>query len=409
MTVRLARRMEDLRASDIREMLKFTQSPDVISFAGGLPAPECFPVEELKEVSLRLLERSGRQAMQYSTTEGHLPLRRWIAARMRQRDGAAVTPEQILITSGSQQGLDLSGKLFLDEGDVVFCESPTYLAAISALQAFRPCFVAVPTDDDGMIIEELEQRLQANPRAKLIYVIPDFQNPTGRSWSLERRRHFMEVVGQFRVPVIEDCPYVELRFEGEGMPSLKSLDRDGLVVALGTFSKIFCPGMRIGWLAAVPHLFDKYVILKQSADLHTSTVSQMQIASYLDTHDIDANITRIREVYRRRRDVMVAALERELPEGVRFTRPKGGLFLWVELPRNLSARDLLVRCIERDVVFVPGGSFFPNGGGEHTFRLNFSNMPEDRIVEGIHRLAVAIREFFVGQHAVAPRAAAAAG
>jgi len=407
MMVRLARRMEDLRASDIREMLKFTQAPEVISFAGGLPAPECFPVEELKEASIRLLQQAGRQAMQYSTTEGHLPLRRWIAARMRQRDGVDVKPDQILVTSGSQQGLDLSGKLFLDEGDVVFCESPTYLAAISALQAFRPCFVAVPTDDDGMVIEELEQRLRGNPRAKLIYVIPDFQNPTGRTWSFERRRRLVELVRRFRVPVVEDCPYVELRYEGEPIPSLMSLDRDGLVVALGTFSKIFCPGMRIGWLAAAPHLFEKYVILKQSADLHTSTVSQMQIATYLETCDIDANITRIREIYHRRRDVMVAALERELPAGVRFTRPKGGMFLWVELPRHLSARDLLVTCIERQVVFVPGGSFFPNGGGEHTFRLNFSNMPEERIVEGIQRLAVAIREFLARRPAFEPRAAAA--
>ena len=392
MALTFARRMDSLKASDIREILKVTQRPEMISFAGGLPAPEFFPVEEMKVVAVRILTEGGCQALQYSTTEGHLPLRRQIADRMNARMATSVSPEDILITSGSQQGLDLMGKILLDDGDVVLCESPTYLGAINALQAYRPNFVEIPTDVDGMVISELEKQLARNRRVKLIYVIPDFQNPSGRTWSLARREHFMEVVRRWQVPVIEDNPYGDLRFEGASLPPLKRLDEEGLVVFLGTFSKIFCPGMRIGWLAAHRAIFEKVVMVKQGADLHTSTVSQMQIATYMEMYDLDANIARIREAYRKRRDAMVAAMEREFPAEVAFTRPQGGLFLWVELPSHLNARTLLQRSLERNVAFVPGGSFFPTGGKEHFFRLNYSNMPEDRIREGIARLGAVLRE-----------------
>lgn len=392
MEERFARRMDGLRASEIRELLKMTQRPEVISLAGGLPAPELFPVEELKVVALRVLEEQGAAAMQYSTTEGHPPLRAWIARRMTERLGAPTRPEEVLVTAGSQQAIDLTGKLFLDEGDVVLCESPTYLGALSALRAYQPRFVEVPTDADGMIPAELERRLAELRRVKLVYVVPDFQNPSGRTWSLERRRRFLEVVGRYGVTVVEDCPYGEVRFEGEPIPPLKSMDGAGQVVFLGTFSKIFCPGFRIGWAAAPRPLLDRYVLAKQGSDLHTSTRSQMEIATYLSMFDIDANLRRIRDVYRARRDAMVGALERELPAEARFTRPLGGLFCWVELPPAVDARTLLERCLARGVAFVPGGSFFPNGGHENTLRLNFSNMPEERIAEGVRRLGAALRE-----------------
>jgi 2-aminoadipate transaminase len=392
MATTLARRMSDLRASEIREILKLTQRPGVISFAGGLPAPELFPVEEMKALTLDVLTRDGRRALQYATTEGHRPLREKIAGRMRTRLGAPASAEEILITCGSQQGLDLTGKVLLDEGDAVLCESPTYLGAINALRVFGPRFVEVETDDDGMLVQDLERKLSAEPRAKLIYVVPDFQNPTGRCWSLERRQQVMEVATRHRVVVIEDAPYTELRYSGDPLPPLKSLDRLGLVVYLGTFSKTFCPGLRIGWVAAPRDLYEKYVLVKQSADLHTSTLSQWQLARYLELYDLDAHVEGLRAVYRSRRDAMLAALERELPPGVRFTRPAGGLFVWVELPEEISARDVLAKCLERDVAFVPGGSFFPNGGHENTLRLNFSSMPEDRIGEGIQRLAAVLRE-----------------
>jgi len=407
MAVRFARRMDEVRASEIRELLKLTQRPEVISFAGGLPAPESFPVEALAEVTGRVLRQHGAQALQYSPTEGYPQLRRWIADHMNGTFATAVSADEVLITSGSQQGLDLSGKLFLDEGDVVLCESPTYIGAISALRSYRPRFVEVATDDDGMVPEALDAALAREEAARLVYVIPDFQNPTGRTWSLARRNAFMEIVRRHRIPVIEDCPYAEVRFEGAPLPPIKALDIDGLVIFLGTFSKIFCPGMRIGWLAAARPIVEKYVLVKQGADLQTATLAQMQVAAYVEDRDIDRNVERACAIYRPRRDAMIRALEREMPGGVRFTRPSGGLFLWVELPEQVNARELLAACLEHEVAFVPGGSFFPNGGHENTMRLNFSNMPEERIAEGVRRLGVVLREL-VGRADADPLTAAEA-
>ncbi|HMM36708.1 MAG TPA: PLP-dependent aminotransferase family protein [Thermoanaerobaculia bacterium] len=390
MTTRFARRMEALKASEIREILKVTQRPEVISFAGGLPAPELFPVRRLAAATQEVFEEEGTRALQYSTTEGHPPLRRKIAERMSASWGAQVTPEQVLVTSGSQQGLDLTGKLFLDEGDVVLCESPTYLGALSAWNVMRPRWVEVATDDDGMDPAALESKLRAHPNAKAIYVIPTFQNPSGRTWSLERRRRFMEVVERHDVWVVEDNPYGELRLEGESVPSLKSFDTKGRVVALGTFSKVFCPGLRIAWVAADLSVIEKLVILKQGADLQTATLSQLQVNRYLEENDLDADIAKIVPVYRERRDAMLSALEQEMPPGVRWTRPQGGLFLWMTLPANLNARTLLDECVRHNVAFVPGGAFFPNGGNENTLRLNYSNMPIERIREGVKRLAASV-------------------
>ncbi len=390
MTTRFARRMEALKASEIREILKVTQRPEVISFAGGLPAPELFPVRRLAAATQQVFEEEGTRALQYSTTEGHPPLRRKIAERMKASWGTVVTPEQVLVTSGSQQGLDLTGKLFLDEGDVVLCESPTYLGALSAWNVMRPRWVEVATDDDGMDPTALEAKLRAHPNAKAIYVIPTFQNPSGRTWSLERRRRFMEVVERHDVWVVEDNPYGELRLEGESVPSLKSFDTKGRVVALGTFSKVFCPGLRIAWVAAELSVIEKLVILKQGADLQTATLSQLQVNRYLEENDLDADIAKIIPVYRERRDAMLSALEKEMPPGVRWTRPQGGLFLWMTLPANLNARTLLDECVRQNVAFVPGGAFFPNGGNENTLRLNYSNMPIERIREGVKRLAASV-------------------
>ena len=391
MTFRLANRMHKLRASDIREILRDTQRPTVISFAGGLPGASTFPVEELKAVALEVLEKEGAQALQYSTSEGHPVLREQIARRMRERQGAVVSADEILVTAGSQQGLDLVAKAFLEPGDEVLCESPTYLGFIQAAQVFEPAFVEVPTDDLGMRIEALEGALSRCCRPRLIYVVPDFQNPSGRCWSPERRRGLLEVAHRHGVPVVEDAPYAEIRFEGEALPSLKALDAHDQVIQLGTFSKIFCPGLRLAWIAAPGEILQRLVLVKQAADLHTATLNQMLLVGYLTRYDINAAIERIRDVYRRRRDAMTAALEREMPAGTRFTRPRGGLFIWVELPEEVSARRLLARCLERDVAFVPGDCFFPAGGHANTLRLNFSNMPEERIAEGIARLGEALR------------------
>ena len=385
-TLRFASRMQDLRASDIREILKVTQQPDVISFGGGLPASELLPAAEMAELARDVLSDDGVRALQYAPTEGLQLFRELIADRMRRLWGLGCLADEVLVVSGSQQALDLTGKVFLDEGDVVLCESPTYLGAIGAFRAYRPTFVEVPTDDDGMVPAELEARLSSLDRAKLIYVVPDFQNPSGRRWSIERRRKLAELASRFGVPVIEDAPYAELCFEGKPLPPVASFDDACTVVYLGTASKILSPGMRLGWVVADSDIVRRYVLAKQGVDLHTSSLVQLIAARFMLEHDLDAHISRLRDVYRKRRDAMLAALEEHFPKDVNFTRPGGGLFLWVELPQELDARWLLERALEERVAFVPGESFFPGGGHENTLRLNFSAMPEDRIAEGIRRL-----------------------
>ena len=384
--LRFASRMQDLRASDIREILKVTQQPEVISFAGGLPASELLPARQMAELARDILEHDGVRALQYAPTEGLDVLRGLIADRLREIWGLQRSIDEVLVVSGSQQALDLTGKVFLDEGDVVLCESPTYLGAIGAFRAYRPRFVEVPTDDDGMVPAELESRLASLDRVKLIYVVPDFQNPSGRRWSVDRRRRLAELADRFDVPVIEDAPYAELCYEGEPIPPIAVSHDSCLVLYLGTVSKILSPGMRLGWVVADRDLIRRYVLAKQGVDLHTSSLVQLLAARFILDHDLDAHIARLRDVYRRRRDAMLSALEASFPPEVTFTRPAGGLFLWVELPQGLDARRLLERAIDERVAFVPGECFFPDGGHENTLRLNFSAMPEERITEGIRRL-----------------------
>lgn len=393
MAVKFADRMDNLQASEIRELLKLTEKPEIISFAGGLPAPELFPVEEMKKVAVKVLEEGGQQALQYAATEGFGPLRDVIANRMNEKFNTKVSADEILITSGSQQGLDFSGKIFLNEDDVVLCESPSYLGALNAFKSYGPKFIEVPTDENGMIMEELEKILETTENVKMMYVIPDFQNPTGRTWPLERRKKFMEIVNKFEIPVLEDNPYGELRFEGEILPSLKSMDEKGLIIFLGSFSKIFCPGFRIGWVAAEKEILEKYIMIKQSADLQTSTIGQREVAKFMELYDLDAHVEKIKDVYRVRRDLMLNTMKAEFPEVLKFTYPEGGLFTWVELPKGIDAKDVMAECIKSNVAFVPGGSFFPNGGKDNTFRLNYSNMSDERIVDGIKRLAKVLRDF----------------
>jgi 2-aminoadipate transaminase len=391
--LKLARRMDNLRASEIRELLKLTQRPEVISFAGGLPAAELFPTQEMAEVTRLIMEREGASALQYSSTEGDPDLRRKIAARMNARQGTHVEADDILITSGSQQGLEFTGKVLIDEGDAVLCESPTYVGALNAFRAYCPRFIAVETDDDGMVPQAVERALRDNPNAKFIYAIPDFQNPSGRTWSLARRRALLEIAAAHEIAVLEDCPYADLRFEGEPLPALKALDEHDLVIFLGSFSKIFCPGLRTAWLAAPQALRSKYVLVKQGADLHTGTLVQRQVATYIEQYDLDANIARLCAVYRERRDTMLRCLEQELPAEVTFTRPEGGLFLWVTFPAHANARELLEVCVKANVAFVPGGAFYCEPGHENTARLNFSYCGPARIEEGCRRFGKAVREF----------------
>lgn len=391
MSLRYADRMNNIKASEIRELLKLTQRPEVISFAGGLPAPELFPIEEMKKAAIKVLDQKGAAALQYGPTEGYNPLREKIAKRMAKVKVNA-TIDNILITSGSQQGLDFVARVFINPGDVVICESPTYLGAINAFKAYEPRFVEVATDDEGMILEDLEKALKENENAKFIYVIPDFQNPSGKTWSIERRKGLVELANKYNVAIVEDNPYGELRFEGEILPSLQYFDTEGRVIFLGTFSKILTPGVRLGWICAHPEVLTKFIMVKQGADLQSATTAQMEVDQLLEDYDIEEHIEKIKAVYKKRKDLMIKTMEEEFPEGVTWTNPQGGLFTWVVLPEHLNAREIAVKALEKNVAYVPGGAFFPNGGHENTFRMNYSNMPEDKIVEGIKRLGEVLRE-----------------
>ena len=390
---RYAQRTQRMGSSAIRELLKLTEEPDIISFGGGMPAPEVFPVDAVTEACQRVLTEQGARALQYGATEGYLPLREMIA-RHTARYGIGVTPDNILITSGSQQALDLIGKVFINRGDRILVEAPTYLGALQAWNAYGAEYVTVPMDKDGMVTDAIEQALRVGP--KFIYVLPNFQNPTGVTLSLERRQKLVEMAEAYGVPIIEDDPYGQLRYEGEHLPSVVDLDDtyrsnngksySGNVIYLSTFSKILAPGIRLAWVIAPPQVIRKLTQAKQGADLHTSTFNQIVAHEVSKGGFLDQHIRLIRKVYSERRNIMLGAMDRYFPPGVDWTQPKGGLFLWGTMPEYLKSAEVLKRAIQEKVAFVPGMSFFPNGGGENTMRLNFSYASPENIQAGIARL-----------------------
>ena len=383
---------QTLQASDIAELLALTEKPEVISFAGGLPAPELFPIEEMKKVDEAIYNEEGRKAVQYGTTEGYVPLREKICKRMKDKFFVDCKPEDVVVTTGSQQALFILAQILVDKDQTILMESPSYMGAIMAFDPVGPKYTEVPTDDQGIVPEELEKILAADDSIRMIYVIPEFQNPTGITWPVERRKAFMDIVNKYDVVVLEDDPYGEIRYDIEKLPSLKSMDTQGKVVFLGSFSKIFMPGLRLGWIVANPEIIDKFVKFKQAVDLGTSTFGQRQAAYFLKMFDMEAHIAKITALYAKRRDLMYQSMEKYFPEGVTFTYPKGGLFTWVTLPEGMDAKELMPKCLAKDVAYVPGGIFYPNGGNANHFRLNYSNMPEDRIVEGIKRLGDVLKE-----------------
>ena len=386
-----AERMDRVKASDVREILKIAGCPEIISFAGGLPAPELFPVEKIREATEQVLDACAGTALQYCASSGYARLRQQIAERMEKKVGAKMDPANILPTCGSQQGLDFCARLFVNPGDVVLMESPSYLGAINAFEICQPNFVSVPTDDEGMIMEELEKTLETVKNVKMIYVIPDFQNPSGRTWSLERRKKFMEIVSRYEIPVVEDNPYGELRYRGEYLPCLKSMDTKGLVIYMGTFSKILAPGYRIGWMCADGEVYEKLELLMSAAALQASTINMMIISRFMEIADLDEHVDRIRECYKHRCEVMMQAMAEYFPPEAKYTVPEGGLFTWVELPDYIDTKAMAAQALEQQVAYVPGIGFFPNGEKKNCMRLNYSNMPDERIVEGIKRLAQVIR------------------
>jgi DNA-binding transcriptional MocR family regulator len=378
-----------LENSIIREILKLSSQPGVISFAGGLPAPELFPLEDLKEASIRAIDKYRHNAMQYSLSMGVTEFREAVAEYTR-RQIPDVKMQNILITSGSQQGLDLVGRAFIEPGNCITCESPTYTGALQAFNFYQARYVTVGMDDDGLIVDEVEAAIK-RCHPKFIYVIPNFQNPSGVTMSLKRRLQLIELANQYELPIIDDNPYGELRFEGDPVPSLRALGGD-TVISLMTFSKIVTPGVRIAWLVAPEGMMPIFERVKQCSDLHTSTYGQMVMLEYMRMGKLDQHIQKIRNTYGARRDIMMKAIAEYFPAGTRVIKPKGGLFLWLTLPAGMSAKELLPKAIAAKVAYVYGSPFFPNGGGEDTMRLNFSTANEQEIVEGIKRLGRIVTE-----------------
>ena len=395
---RYAQRNLSMGRSIIRELLRMTTESDLISFAGGLPAPELFPLERCQEAACRILSEYGATALQYGPTEGFLPLRQFICDLMR-RYGISAQPANVVITNGSQQALDLIGKLLVNPGDRILVEEPTYLGALQAWNAYQAEYAPVPIDDDGLRTELLEPALRTGP--KFMYVLPNFQNPAGTTLSLARRQDVVRLSNRYGIPIVEDDPYGALRYEGEHMPPLVALDAEyqkktglnghafleGNVIYLGTFSKTLAPGLRLGWVVAPVEVVDKLVMVKQGTDLHTSNLTQALAYEVAKDGFLEQHIREIRQVYAERRDIMLDALERYFPEGCSWTRPEGGLFLWARVPAPLDTTELLPEAVAHRVAYVPGSAFYvEQQRGAAAMRLNFSNAQPDQIVEGCHRL-----------------------
>ena len=383
----LSERARKLTSSAIREILKVTERPEVISFAGGLPSPATFPVEEMRVACDRILRDSPAAALQYSATEGYLPLREWVAQRYSV-NGASIRPSQVLITTGSQQALDLLGKVLIDPASRVLVETPTYLGALQSFSMYEPNYVQVPTDEHGLIPSSLDATLTAD--ARLLYAQPNFQNPTGRRLSLERRTALAAFAQRAGFPVIEDDPYGALDYAGAPLPTMLSMAPDH-IVHLGSFSKVLSPGMRVGYIIAPEELHFKLVQAKQATDLHTPSLTQRIVHEVVKDGFLETHIPKIRALYRDQCATMLASLEQHMPAGVEWNRPEGGMFVWVKLPKHIDTMKLLEQSIEQHVAFVPGGPFFANEAEHNTLRLSFVTVPPAKIDEGVAKLGALIR------------------
>jgi 2-aminoadipate transaminase len=386
---------QNMKRSEIRELLKVTRRPEIISFAGGLPAPQTFPVKELEDISCQLLREKGATALQYGPTEGEAPLREELA-KWLSHEKASIKPENILITTGSQQGLDIVSKIFLDPHDIVVMELPTYIGGLQTFTSYRAKMLGVPQDNHGMrtdLLETLLAKLARKKRKpKFIYVVPDFQNPSGVTMTLERRKALLQLAYKFEIPIVEDSPYRDLRFRGQPVPAIYSLDTENQVIVLGTFSKLLCPGLRLAWIIAPAEWMDRMIVAKQGMDLCSPSYTQLIVAEFLKRGYLKAQVESIRKLYATKREAMLAALRKYMPRGVKWTEPEGGLFLWVQLPKRMSATELFPKAIENKVAYVVGSAFHCNGKGLNTMRLNFSYPSEEQIDEGIRRLAKMIKE-----------------
>lgn len=390
----LSRSAKGMKRSAIREILKLLQKPGMISFAGGLPAPETFPVSDLKEIALEVLEKEGAFALQYGTTEGD-PLLRQMLAERHNRQGLNIGIENLVITTGSQQALDLLSRIFIDPGDCVICGLPSYLGGINAFMAYGAMLKGIPLDDQGMKPDELEKTIIAvqstGKKIKFIYLIPDFQNPAGITLPEERRLRIIEIAEKYDILIVEDSPYREIRFEGKPQKLMYELDNTGRVITLSTFSKIFAPGFRVGWILGQPLVLEKIVLAKQTADLCTSAFVQRILARYLEKGLLDLNLPKTIALYRERRDMMIKCFRKYMPPQTSWTEPEGGLFLFVTMPVGLDAASILKKAINENVAFVDGSTFFCNDQGHNTMRINFSYSNGEEIEKGVERLARVIK------------------
>lgn len=371
-------------------ILQAAADPKIISFAGGLPAPELFPVKEMKAAVDKVFEEHGQEAMQYGAAKGVTALREVIQQHIKEKENVDSELDNVLVTTGSEQALDLVGKAFVDPGDTVLVEQPTYLCALDVFRSYGANFASVEMDEDGMKMDALEEALKANPNTKLIYTVPNFQNPTGRTMTEERRKQLAELAEKYDVYVLEDNPYGEIRFAGQHVPAVKSFDKSGHVLYMSTFSKTLAPGFRLGWLVADEDVVNKLTVLKQSADLHTDNLAQFAVAQFFADNDVDAHVKEISALYGKRKDLMLEGIKKYFPEGVKYTDPEGGMFLWVEVPGVDDTVELFKECLEHDVAFVPGDPFFAGEVQPGAFRLNYSNMKEDQIEVGLKRLGAAL-------------------
>ncbi|WP_432881050.1 PLP-dependent aminotransferase family protein [Kribbella sp. CA-245084] len=391
MAIHYARRINGVRPSAIRELLRLGDDPELISFGGGYPDPALFPMSELSEIFHELLTTATAGTLQYTESRGLPELRKLIAERLT-RGGTVCGADDVLIVQGGQQGLDLTAKLLLDAGDVVITENPTFLGALIAFAPYEPRYAPVRIDDDGMDVDHLEETLARNPGAKLLYTVPDFQNPTGVTLSLERRRRLIELANRHQLVVLEDTPYRDLRYEGSHLPTLKSLDTEGRVVHVGSFSKILAPGVRLGWAVAAPDVLEKLGLLKLAADTQSSTLNMAAAAAYLGRYDIDRHIADGNAVYRHKRDLALATLDEVLPPSVRFTRPDGGLFTWLSFPEGFDAAKFMQETLlPAKIAYVPGATFFPVHHEPNHARLSYSGIPDDRLLHGLQQLGDLVR------------------
>ncbi|MGM9907931.1 PLP-dependent aminotransferase family protein [Limosilactobacillus sp.] len=373
-------------------ILKAAADPQIISFAGGLPAPELFPVKEMKEAVDRVFVKHGQKAMQYGAAKGVTALRELIQKHVKDKEDVDAELENVLVTTGSEQVLDLVGKAFVDPGDTVLVEQPTYLCALDVFKTYGANFAGVEMDEQGMKMDALEEALKSHPNTKLIYTVPNFQNPTGRTMALERRKQLAELAAKYDVYVLEDNPYGEIRFAGQHVPAVKSFDQTGHVFYMSTFSKTLAPGFRLGWLVADEDVVNKLTVLKQSADLHTDNLAQYAVVEFLQNNDLDAHVKEISDLYGKRKQLMVDGIKKYFPAGVKYTDPEGGMFLWVEVPGVDDTVALFKECLKHNVAFVPGDPFFAGAAQPGTFRLNYSNAQEDKITAGMKQLGAALQD-----------------